>query len=286
MSILDLAAFALLLAASGAAIGVAMGLLGVGGGALAPPLMFFALQSAEFPPTVLAQTAIGSALAVSALIAISSTAVHHRAGAVDWKMVRDWGGLLAFGAVLGALVASAVGGAVGGAWLILAYLAAALAIAIRLAMRVGSSGVDVAPLNAFGPAPASRALRAVWAVMGGAGSVLAGLGGGAFGAAILAAHEVSGQRAVATAAAFGVAIAAPGAIGFAAMGALASPDQPWFAIGYVSWPAVLIATPLAALCAPIGAQLARDLPYRIGHAALAAAIAAGAFGMLREGLGG
>ena len=88
-------------------------------------------------------------------------------------------------------------------------------------------------------------------------SVLMGIGGGSFGVPIMTLHGVAIHRAVATAAGFGVAIAAPSVLAFLFL-PLEGPVPP-FTIGAVNLVAFAIIVPAAALSAPWGSAIA----YRV-----------------------
>ncbi len=68
-------------AVAGALVGVVVGLTGVGGGALMTPILLLVFGVAP-------QTAIGTDLLFAAGTKVVGAAMHHRDGAVDWRIVR------------------------------------------------------------------------------------------------------------------------------------------------------------------------------------------------------
>jgi uncharacterized membrane protein YfcA len=84
-------------AAAGLAVGVMVGLTGVGGGSLMTPLLvlLFGVHPA---------TAVGTDLLYAGLTKISGSAVHHRKGSIDWSVA----GRLALGSAPAALATLAV----------------------------------------------------------------------------------------------------------------------------------------------------------------------------------
>jgi uncharacterized membrane protein YfcA len=67
--------------AAGALVGIVVGLTGVGGGSLMTPVLVLLFGVAP-------QTAVGTDLLFASLTKIAGTAMHHRAGNVDWRVVR------------------------------------------------------------------------------------------------------------------------------------------------------------------------------------------------------
>ncbi len=91
---------------TGALVGFASGLLGVGGGFIMVPIQFFLLTSIGVDPTTSIRVAFGTSLAVILPTAISGALGHKRRGAVVTKPMILMGisGLL--GAILGGTIAS------------------------------------------------------------------------------------------------------------------------------------------------------------------------------------
>jgi uncharacterized membrane protein YfcA len=91
---------------TGTVSGFLAGLLGIGGGLIIVPALVYALPHAGYGPQVLMQTAIGSSLAVIVFTALSSIRAHHRAGFVEWTVVRAIAPGVCVGALVGAALAS------------------------------------------------------------------------------------------------------------------------------------------------------------------------------------
>jgi uncharacterized membrane protein YfcA len=90
-------------------------------------------------------------------------------------------------------------------------------------------------------------------------SALMGIGGGTLTVPALSMFAFPTHRAVGTAAAFGLVIAVPGVLGFILSGLDATPRPP-LSLGYVNFAAAAIIAPMTAICAPLGARIASDLP--------------------------
>jgi uncharacterized membrane protein YfcA len=93
----------------------------------------------------------------------------------------------------------------------------------------------------------------------GAISVLMGIGGGTLSVPTLTLFGVPIRRAVGTAAAIGLIIAVPGAIGFALAG-WGQAGLPPGSLGFVNLIGFALVAPLSMSLAPLGARLAHTIP--------------------------
>ncbi|MGB0438729.1 MAG: sulfite exporter TauE/SafE family protein [Paracoccaceae bacterium] len=226
--------------------GVLAGLLGVGGGIVIVPMLFWILTLTDFPPALTMHMAVATSLATIVFTSISSTRAHMRRGTVDMGLIRLWAPAMAIGALLGGLAARYVdpAGLKGVFGLI------ALAVALNMALP--------RTLVLHKALPARRAVN--WALAGVTGlfSALMGIGGGTLSVPILTSFSVDIRRAVGTAAAFGCVIALPALVGFVAAG-WSVPGRPPLSLGYVNLAAAALILPFTVFCAPIGAKLAHTL---------------------------
>jgi hypothetical protein len=103
---MDFILYLIVLLFTGALVGFASGLLGVGGGFIMVPIQFFLLTSLGVDPTTSIRVAFGTSLAVILPTAISGALGHKRRGAVVTKPMILMGisGLL--GAIVGGTIAS------------------------------------------------------------------------------------------------------------------------------------------------------------------------------------
>ncbi|MCQ8185154.1 sulfite exporter TauE/SafE family protein [Parvularcula maris] len=236
----------LLLIATGAFAGTLGGLFGIGGGIVIVPVLYLVFSQLGVDPDTAAKTAVGTSLATIIVTSIRSMMAHRKRGAVDFGVLKLWGPFISIGAVMGALVA----GAVSGRALLIVFGVGVIAIGIqRLA---GKRGAPASPV--VFSALAQRAM----AVGTGLVSSLMGIGGGVIGVLLLTLAGRPMHQAVGTASGFGLAIAVPGAIGFALIG-LDAPKVPG-AVGYVDVLGFLAVSLGTVIFAPLGARLAHALP--------------------------
>jgi uncharacterized membrane protein YfcA len=225
--------------------GTIAGLLGVGGGIVLVPVMFWLFTFIDFPEAIAAHMAVATSLATIVFTSISSMRAHHQRGAVDFNLLKRWGPALAIGALAGGLAARFFDGDV----LTGVFGAVGLLVAVNLAIP---KTLVIAPQL---PHPA---IQGAMGIVIGFISSLMGIGGGTLGVPTLAAFSYPIHKAVGTAAAFGFVIALPAAIGFIISG-WDVPGRPPLSLGYVSLAAALIILPFTIGFAPLGARLAHAL---------------------------
>jgi hypothetical protein len=232
---------------TGTVSGFLAGLLGIGGGLIIVPALLYTLPHAGYGPAVLVQTAIGSSLAVIVFTALSSIRAHHRAGYVEWGVVRA----MAPGVCAGALAGAALAGQLPGHTLRIIYLL----------FLLGASTQMLLELRPDGTASPGRAGYAGAGVVIGVFSSLVGIGGGTLSTPFLLWCRRTIHTAVATSAAIGLPIAVSGGAGFILAG-WGRPELPPGATGFVAWPAVLVVGAASVVLAPFGARVSHRVPQR------------------------
>jgi uncharacterized membrane protein YfcA len=256
-----------LLLGIGAFAGVIAGLLGVGGGIVLVPAFFYAFGHLGYGGAQLMQVCLATSLATIVVTSVRSIASHHRKGAVDWDILRLWGGFIAVGAFAGFMVASSLKSAT------LQLIFGILALVAGLYMAFGR---DDWRLGRLMPGGVTRA-----GLGGSLGfcSAMMGIGGGTFGVPMMTLYSVQIHRAVATAAGFGLLIAVPAAIGFLF---LPVENPPPFTVGAVNLPAFLVIIAMTMITTPWGVQLAHAMDARPLKRAFAIFVIIVALNMLRK----
>ena len=234
----------ILLLIVGGIAGVLAGLLGVGGGIILVPALYYMFSGLGYPEFQLMQVCLATSLATIIVTSLRSVWSHHKKGAVDWDILRHWTPGIVVGAVFGFFVASALRS------ITLQLIFGILGMIIGLYMAFGSHDWRLAEKMPSGP------LTAILSPFVGFLSVLMGIGGGSFGVPMMSMHNVPIHRAVATAAGFGVIIAVPSVIGFLTLNLVAPPP---FTVGAVNVPAFLIIICMTLITAPWGAELAHRM---------------------------
>lgn len=231
---------------AGLIAGVVAGLLGVGGGIVIVPVLFYTYGALNIDDAVRMHVAVGTSLATIIATSISSVRSHHKKGAVDFDLLRSWTPALTLGVLLGAAVA----GYIEQVALTLIFATVALFFALNLAF-----GREEWRLGTSFP---TGLVKYVMVGTIGLISALMGIGGGTLGVTTLKLYGYDIRRAVATAAGFGLIISIPGTIGFI-LGGLGVENRPPFSIGYVNLISVALIMPSTVIAAPWGAKLAHSL---------------------------
>ncbi len=266
----DLAQFlpmAVLLVGIGAVAGVVAGLLGVGGGIVLVPAFFYAFSTLGYGSAHLMQICVATSLATIVVTSPRSVMSHHKKGAVDWQMLRDWAPFIIAGALAGTLVAAAVKSAV------LQVVFGVLAGGAGLYMAFGKADWRLAERLPDQP------IRGIMATTLAFFSAMMGIGGGTFGVPLMSLYSVPIHRAVATAAGFGVLIAVPSVLAFLF---LTVPDAPPYTLGAVNLPAFLLVIGTTMITTPWGVKLAHAMDPKPLKRVFALFITLVALNMLRK----
>ena len=99
----DLVNLLMVLGIAAAVAGFMAGLLGVGGGIIMVPALYYAFTVLDFELLTRMHLAVGTSLAIIIPTSIISTKTHMEYDAVDFKMVKSFGLLILVGVVLDTL---------------------------------------------------------------------------------------------------------------------------------------------------------------------------------------
>ena len=246
-----LVALAVGLVATGAVAGVLAGLLGVGGGIVIVPVLFWLFDWLGVPEAVAMHVAVATSLATIIPTSISSARSHHKKGAIDLALLRSWAPVIFVGALAGGLLSKVIAST----GLTLIFGSIALLVSINMALPKKIVLADELPQG-----PVTRGLVPGFI---GVFSALMGIGGGTLSVPTLTAFSFPVHRAVGTAAAFGLVIAVPAVLGFIWSG-WGVPLRPPYSLGYVSVPAAVLIFSASVFTAPVGSKIAHSLdPARL-----------------------
>ena len=226
--------------------GLLAGLLGVGGGIVIVPVLYFVFQGLGVDPASAMAVATGTSLATIIPTSISSIRAHNQKGNVDWSLLKLWAPFMILGVLVGSYLVTVVSGH------FFSGLFGVMAVLVSLNMLFRANAKPLA--ESFPGVPG----QGLMASLIGFFSVMVGIGGGTLGVPTLTACNFAAHRAVGTAAAFGFLIALPGAIMMLIQGT-APADAPWGTFGLVNLPGLIAIVPLTVLFAPVGASLGAKL---------------------------
>lgn len=234
------------LLATGVFAGILAGLLGVGGGIVIVPVLFFLFQSYGVSPESAMVVATATSLATIVPTSISSIRSHHRKGNVDFGLIKRWAAFVLIGVLAGSWLVTRVDGT----WLTGLFGVIATLSALNMLIRTGKP----APFKQL----PSRAGQTVMATSIGFFSSMVGIGGGTISVPLLTLYNYPAHKAVGTAAAIGLIISLPAALTMLTLGSTPS-DAPAGTFGLVNLGGLACIVPLTVLFAPVGASLAVKL---------------------------
>ena len=243
MDFATLSTFAVGLLVSGVFAGLIAGLLGVGGGIVVVPVLYYALSLLGVDESVRMHIATATSLAVMIPTSLSSVRSHNKKGAVDRDQLKHWVVPMVAGVAVGAVLS----GYASGKSLSLIFALASLPVAFYLAF--GNENWRIADHLPRFPAGALLPFG-----IGGVSTVM-GVGGGMIGVPAMTLCGIPIHRAVGTASAFGTIISIPGTIG-AIIAGWSIANLPPFSLGYVNLAALIFLAPASYFTAPIGAHIA------------------------------
>lgn len=239
--------FGVAMLAAGVVAGLIAGLLGVGGGIVLVPVLFYLFTLLDVDAAIRMHMAVGTSLTTIVATAASSARAHYAKQSIDTRLLRSWGPWL----LLGAIGGMSVFGSLKTASLTLVFATAALLVAIY--MVIAKEPVEETT-DKF-PRGIARAVMGL--VVGGVSSIM-GIGGGTLSVPLLSLFQYPMRRAVGTAAAIGLLISVPGGIG-AFLSGLGHPNLPPFSLGFVNILAFVVLVPVTGFVAPYGARIAHAI---------------------------
>jgi uncharacterized protein len=242
----DIAILIAAMAGAGVFAGFIAGLFGVGGGTVLVPALFYAFGVFQLGGEANLHVAIGTSLSTIITTSLRSVAAHRQHGSVDEAVLKGFIPWISGGAIIGAIFAGLADKGVLG----LIYGGFAILLA-------GYMGLGRESWTLMREVPTGGLRAVVGTALGGVSSLM-GIGGGAFGAAVMTLAGRPIHQAVATASGFGVAIAIPATLGFIMIGWDAT-GRPPLSLGYVNVPGFIVLALITGAVAPYGAKLAHRL---------------------------
>ena len=240
----------LLYLVTGVFAGIASGLLGVGGGLIIVPVLYFVFSALGFDAQYVMHLALATSLATIIITSISSTRAHHKRKAVLWPIVTKLAPGILIGSWLGGLLATQLHSDM-----------------LKPVFGIFEIMVALHMLSRYKPTEHSSTISTFVSSMGGgligAISAIVGIGGGTLTVPFLLWHGIAMRNAVATSAAVGLPIALAGTAAYVSSGwqmQFVAHNNVELTVGYVHVTAFLSIIATSYLFAPLGAKLAHSLP--------------------------
>ena len=222
-------------------VGFFAGLFGIGGGLISVPFLYYVFSSFGVDQAYIMHLAVGTSFSIIIPTSIVSVATHNKFKAVDFNIVKSYGGFVIIGVIFGTIFASNLSTKP----LVLFFSIIVFILAfyllylkeketnIKISMKL-SSKIFFGFLSGFISAPM-------------------GIGGAVMNVPILKFFGYSINDAIGSAAAIGFLIALFGALGFLITGSYLDANLP-LSIGFLNIPAFLIFIPVTTYMARIGAR--------------------------------
>lgn len=237
----------LILASIGVLAGYLAGLLGIGGGIVLVPGLYYSLTSLGYNPEYMMHLAVGTSLAIIVPTGFSSARSHWKKGAVGMDLVKRIGIGIVIGVVLGTIIADKLDAE-----------SMKMIFAVALMILAAIMVVNPARFNLLKDVP-GQPWSGLAGMFIGTLSTLMGIGGATISVPYMSICGVKIHKAVGTASALGMVISIPAAIGFMVIGN-GQAGMPPLSVGYVNFLAWLLIIPFSVMAAPLGAKAAHALP--------------------------
>ncbi len=232
----------LVLAIAAAVAGFMAGLLGVGGGIIMVPALYYAFTVLDFDIITRMHLSVGTSLAIIIPTSIISTKTHMEYDAVDFKMVRSFGLFILVGVIAGTLLA-------------VNMKTAALVLFFSIfAFIVGLFFIFLREQLVEKPRTISNLVKKVSGVIIGFISVPLGIGGGSLMVPFMRTFGYDIRKSIGTAAAVGFLIAISGTITMISGGKIIDNVNSPFSFGYINLLGFIVFVPVTMIMARLGAK--------------------------------
>ena len=230
------------LAAAAAVAGFMAGLLGVGGGIIMVPALYYAFTVLDFDIVTRMHLSVGTSLAIIIPTSVISTKTHMEFDAVDFKMVKSFGIFILIGVITGTFLA-----------VNLKTPALVLFFSI-FAFIVGLFFIFVRERLMENPKNISDMIKNFSGIIIGFISVPLGIGGGSLMVPFMRTFGYDIRKSIGTAAAVGFLIAVSGTITMIIGGEIIDNVNSPFSIGYINLLGFIVFVPVTMIMARIGAK--------------------------------
>ena len=225
-----------------AVAGFMAGLLGVGGGIIIVPALYYAFTVLDFELVTRMHLAVGTSLAIIIPTSIISTKTHMEYDAVDFKMVKSFGLFILIGVVLGTFLA-----------VNLKTPTLVLFFSI-FAFMVGLFFIFLREKLVENPKTISDIVKNISGIVIGFISIPLGIGGGSLMVPFMRTFGYDIRKSIGTAAAVGFLIAISGTITMIIGGKIINNINTPFSVGYINLLGFAVFVPVTMVMARLGAK--------------------------------
>ena len=241
--------FVLAVAAAGA--GFMAGLLGVGGGIVMVPALYYAFTVLDFDIVTRMHLSVGTSLAIIIPTSIISTMTHKEYDAVDFKMVKSFGVFILTGVICGTFLA-------------VSLKTPALVLFFSIfALMVGLFFIFLREKLVDNPKKISAIVKNISGVIIGFISVPLGIGGGSLMVPFMRTFGYDIRKSIGTSAAVGFLIAVTGTITMITGGKIIDNVNTPYCIGYINLLGFGVFVPVTMVMARIGAKVVHKIDKKL-----------------------
>ena len=247
----DLFNLLVVLGVAAAVAGFMAGLLGVGGGIIMVPALYYAFTVLDFELVTRMHLSVGTSLAIIIPTSIISTKTHMEYDAVDFKMVKSFGVFILLGVIVGTFLA-----------VNLKTPSLVLFFSI-FAFMVGLFFIFLREKLVENPKQISSIIKNLSGVIIGFISVPLGIGGGSLMVPFMRTFGYDIRKSIGTAAAVGFLIAVSGTITMILGGRIIDNVNTPFSYGYINLLGFLVFVPVTMIMARLGAKAVYKINKKI-----------------------
>jgi uncharacterized membrane protein YfcA len=239
------------LAIAAAVAGFMAGLLGVGGGIIMVPALYYAFTVLDFDIVTRMHLAVGTSLAIIIPTSIISTLTHREHDAVDFKMVKSFGIFILIGVFFGTFLA-----------VNLKTPALVLFFSV-FAFMVGLFFIFLREKLVDNPKQISNLIKNISGILIGFISIPLGIGGGSLMVPFMRTFGYDIRKSIGTAAAVGFLIAVTGTITMITGGKIIDNVNTPFSLGYINLLGFIVFVPVTMIMARLGAKAVYKIDKKI-----------------------
>ena len=239
------------LAIAAAVAGFMAGLLGVGGGIIMVPALYYAFTVLDFDIVTRMHLAVGTSLAIIIPTSIISTLTHREHDAVDFNMVKSFGIFILIGVFFGTFLA-----------VNLKTPALVLFFSI-FAFMVGLFFIFLREKLVDNPKQISNLVKNISGILIGFISIPLGIGGGSLMVPFMRTFGYDIRKSIGTAAAVGFLIAVTGTITMITGGKIIDNVNTPFSLGYINLVGFIVFVPVTMIMARLGAKAVYKIDKKI-----------------------
>ena len=241
----------IVLGIAAAVAGFMAGLLGVGGGIIMVPALYYAFTVLDFDIVTRMHLSVGTSLAIIIPTSIISTKTHMEYDAVDFKMVKSFGIFILIGVIAGTFLA-----------VNLKTPALVLFFSI-FAFMTGLFFIFLREQLVENPKRISDAVKNISGILIGFISVPLGIGGGSLMVPFMRTIGYDIRKSIGTAAATGFLIALSGTITMIMGGKIINNINTPYSLGYINILGFIVFVPVTMIMARIGAKAVYKISKKI-----------------------